>query len=49
MDLLDDEKKFHQQFKTEFGNIPCKIRQESEDVSEDISSSEIQKPLTFSF
>lgn len=36
-------------FKTEFGNIPCKLREESEDISEETQSEEIKKPLTFSF
>lgn len=39
----------YSKFKTEIGNIPCKIKQENEDSSVDLETGEIKQQITFSF
>lgn len=45
-----DEIKDYSKFRTEYGNIPCKIRnQKDDDEPVDKQTGEIKKPLTYSF
>ena len=39
----------YSRLKTEYGNIPCKIKQENEDSSVDTETGEVKQQITFSF